>query len=109
MQREKLICTDFSDYFTEPQKAREGYQQVFAKGSFLLMIRRLPRSTLFLSTTLYKSTVYKDNLGNVLGALATSRDITQLKRTSEYARSLIEASLDPLRTVERGGGITEEI
>jgi len=30
--REKLIGTDFSDYFTEPEKAREGYQQVFAKG-----------------------------------------------------------------------------
>src|SRR5205807_1647189 len=30
--REKLIGTDFSDYFTEPQKAREGYKQVFAKG-----------------------------------------------------------------------------
>ncbi len=30
--REKLVGTDFSDYFTEPQKAREGYQQVFAKG-----------------------------------------------------------------------------
>ncbi|TAN32177.1 PAS domain S-box protein, partial [bacterium] len=30
--REKLIGTDFSDYFTEPEKAREGYEQVFAKG-----------------------------------------------------------------------------
>ena len=31
--REQLIGTDFSTYFTEPSKAREGYQQVFAKGS----------------------------------------------------------------------------
>jgi PAS domain-containing protein len=30
--REKLVGTDFSDYFTEPEKAREGYQQVFAQG-----------------------------------------------------------------------------
>ena len=30
--REKLIGTDFSDYFTEPEKARAGYQQVFSKG-----------------------------------------------------------------------------
>ena len=29
--REQLIGTDFSDYFTEPEKAREGYQQVFAR------------------------------------------------------------------------------
>jgi len=26
--REKLIGTDFSDYFTEPEKAREGYQNI---------------------------------------------------------------------------------
>jgi len=30
--REQLIGTDFSDYFTEPDKAREGYEQVFSKG-----------------------------------------------------------------------------
>src|SRR3989304_3765290 len=32
VRREELIGTDFSNYFTEPEKAREGYQQVFAKG-----------------------------------------------------------------------------
>ena len=32
LPREKLIGTDFSDYFTEPEKAREGYQQVFSQG-----------------------------------------------------------------------------
>ncbi len=32
MPRAKLVGTDFSDYFTEPEQAREGYQQVFAKG-----------------------------------------------------------------------------
>src|ERR1035437_8658646 len=31
--RKKLTGTDFFDYFTEPQKAREVYQEVFAKGS----------------------------------------------------------------------------
>ena len=30
--RERLIGTDFSNYFTEPEKARQGYQQVFARG-----------------------------------------------------------------------------
>src|SRR3990172_334652 len=33
VSREKLIGADFSDYFTYPEKAREGYQQVFSKGS----------------------------------------------------------------------------
>ena len=30
--RNELIGTDFSDYFTEPEKAREGYQKVFNDG-----------------------------------------------------------------------------
>jgi PAS domain S-box-containing protein len=107
VQREKLIGTDFSDYFTEPQKAREGYQQVFAKGSVSDLPLKLRDMKGKLTDVLYNATVYKDNLGNVLGALATSRDITQLKRTSEYARSLIEASLDPLVTVNPDGKITD--
>ena len=32
ISREKLIGSDFFDYFTEPAKAQEGYQEVFAKG-----------------------------------------------------------------------------
>jgi PAS domain-containing protein len=30
--RGHLVGTDFSDYFTEPDLAREGYRQVFAQG-----------------------------------------------------------------------------
>src|SRR5450759_1960906 len=32
VSREKLIGTDFFNYFTDPGKAREIYKQVFAKG-----------------------------------------------------------------------------
>lgn len=107
MPREKLIGTDFSDYFTEPEKAREGYQQVFAKGSvadYPLTIRNREGK---LTDVLYNAAVYKDDQGTVLGVLATARDITQVKRSSEYARSLIEASLDPLVTVNPHGKITD--
>jgi len=30
--RERLIGADFADYFTEPEKARNGYQRVFSEG-----------------------------------------------------------------------------
>jgi PAS domain S-box-containing protein len=33
VERELLTGSDFFDYFTEPQMAREVYQEVFAKGS----------------------------------------------------------------------------
>jgi len=32
VSREQLLGSDFSDYFTEPDKAREGYQRVFSQG-----------------------------------------------------------------------------
>ncbi len=74
--REKLIGTDFSNYFTEPEKAREGYQQVFAKGfvtDYPLTIRHEDGR---LTDVLYNASVYKDVQGNVLGVFAAARDIT---------------------------------
>ena len=32
ISREKLIGSDFADYFTEPEMARAGYQKVFEQG-----------------------------------------------------------------------------
>jgi len=105
--REKLIGTDFSDYFTEPEKAREGYQQVFSKGAvtdYPLTIRHKDGR---LTDVLYNASVYKDAQGNVLGVFAAARDVTAQKQASQYARSLIEASLDPLVTISPEGKITD--
>ena len=105
--RERLIGTDFSNYFTEPKKAREGYQQVFAKGfvtDYPLTIRHKNRR---LTDVLYNASVYKDTRGNVLGVFAAARDVTAQKQASQYARSLIESSLDPLVTISADGKITD--
>ncbi len=107
VEREKLIGTDFSDYFTEPEKAREGYQQVFAKGfvtDYPLTIRHKNGR---LTDVLYNASVYKDANGKVLGVFAAARDVTEQKQASQYARSLIEASLDPLVTISPEGKITD--
>jgi len=58
LSREELIGSDFSDYFTEPEKAREGYQQVFAKGfvtDYPLTIRHKDGR---LTDVLYNASVY---------------------------------------------------
>src|ERR1051325_910065 len=105
--REKLIGTDFSDYFTEPDRPREGYQQVFAKGfvtDYPLTIRHKDGR---LTDVLYNASVYKDAAGQVLGVCAAARDVTEQKQASQYARSLIEASLDPLVTISPEGKITD--
>ncbi len=105
--REKLIGTDFSDYFTEPDKAREGYKQVFSKGfvrDYPLSIRHTSGK---ITDVLYNASVYRDERGKVLGVFAAARDITTQKQASQYARSLIEASLDPLVTISPDGKIMD--
>ena len=88
VRREELIGTDFSNYFTEPEKARNGYQQVFAKGfvtDYPLTIRHKDGR---LTDVLYNASVYKDVSGNVLGVFAAARDVTESKRvTREFAET----------------------
>jgi PAS domain S-box-containing protein len=77
--REQLIGADFSDYFTEPDKAREGYRQVFEKGfvtDYPLTIRHRDGR---LTDVLYNASVYRDVRGNVLGVFAAARDVTAQK------------------------------
>jgi PAS domain S-box-containing protein len=105
--REKLIGADFANYFTEPEKAREGYQRVFSQGfvtDYPLTIRHADTRQ---TGVLYNASVYKDARGNVLGVFAAARDITAQKQASQYARSLIEASVDPLVTISPEGKITD--
>jgi len=79
VMREELLGSDFSSYFTEPAQARDGYQQVFAKGfvaDYPLTIRQRDGK---LTDVLYNASVYKDVEGNVLGVFAAARDITERK------------------------------
>lgn len=105
--REQLIGTDFSDYFTEPEKAREGYQRVFANGFVTDYPLTIRHRNFKLTDVLYNASVYKDTSGNVLGVFAAARDVTVQKQASQYARSLIESSLDPLVTISADGKITD--
>ncbi len=105
--REKLIGTDFSDYFTEPEKAREGYKEAFSKGAVTDYPLTIRHKNSRLADVLYNASVYKDARGNVLGVFAAARDVTAQKQASQYARSLVEASLDPLVTISSEGKITD--
>jgi len=107
VSRAKLIGTDFSDYFTEPEKARDSYKKVFEKSfvsDYPLTIRHKNGK---LTDVLYNASVYKDDKDNVLGVFAAARDVTAQKLLSKYSLSLIEASRDPLVTISIEGKITD--
>jgi PAS domain S-box-containing protein len=87
--REKLIGSDFLNHFTEPEKAREGYKQVFSKGfvtDYPLAIRHTSGK---ITDVLYNASVYKDAAGNIAGVFAAARDVTERKRVED---ALIEQS-----------------
>jgi len=107
MSREELKGSDFFDYFTEPQMAREVYQEVFAKGSVADSPLVLRHKDGKLTDVLFNGSVYKDGNGNVLGVVVVARDVTAQNLLSQYSLSLIEASLDPLVTISTEGKITD--
>ncbi|HXZ27329.1 MAG TPA: ATP-binding protein [Terriglobales bacterium] len=86
--REKLIGSDFSEYFTEPEQARRGYELVFAQGfvqDYPLAIRHVSGRV---TEVLYNATVFKNEAGEVEGVFAAARDITERKQAEEEIRRL---------------------
>jgi PAS domain S-box-containing protein len=86
--RDQLIGTNFYSYFTEPDKAKEGYLLIFEKG--FVTDYPLTIKDHVLTEVLFNGSVYKDEHGNVLGAVVVARDITDLKRNE---KELIEAKI----------------
>lgn len=80
ISRKKLIGTDFFDYFTEPQKAREVYQEVFEKESAADSPLTLRHKNGKLTDVLFNGSVYKDDKENVQGVVIVARDVTNQKR-----------------------------
>lgn len=112
--REDLIGTDFSNYFTEPAKAKAGYEKVFRDGSVRDYELQIHHRDGQVTPVLYNATVYRDSAGNIAGVFAAARDITERKKAEEavsranaYNRSLIEVSLDPLVTISPNGTISD--
>ena len=84
--REQMIGSDFANYFTDPEKASIGYQQVFSQGSvtsYPLTIRHVSGST---TDVLYNASVYRSGKGEVIGVFAAARDITELKQAEELMK-----------------------
>ena len=80
-----LVPTSLN-YFTEPEKAKEGYQEVFKEGlisDYELEIQHKDGSII---PVLYNASVYKDESGKVIGVFAAARDITTLKKAEEMLK-----------------------
>jgi PAS domain S-box-containing protein len=88
ISRGQLVGSDFTEYFTEPEKARAGYQQVLSEGlvrDYPLTIKRISGNEI---DVLYNATIYKNETGQVQGVFAAARDITERKRAEEELHRL---------------------
>jgi PAS domain S-box-containing protein len=112
--RKHLINSRFKEYFTEPERARDGVQQTLDAGRVigyeLVLITRHGRRI----TVGFNAGVFTDSAGQSLGILAAAREITQQKQMEQqlrdqqfYTRSLIESNIDALMTTDPVGVISD--
>ena len=112
--RAELIGTDFSDYFTESEKAKAGYQQAFREGFVRDYALELRHRNGHITSVLYNASVYRDDSGKVTGLFAAARDITERKRAEAELREserrmrlIIDTALDAVIAINSQGEITE--
>ena len=98
--REQLIGSDFSEYFTEPVKARAGYLQAFSVGQVVDFPLSLRQPSGEVVDVLYNASVYRNQNGEVAGVFAAARDVTQFNRS----RAALEAKN---REIQVLGRVTE--
>lgn len=83
-----LIGSHFTRYFKDPKKAQKACDEVFENG----FINDFPLTIVDgeLTEVLFNGSVYKDEYGNVVGAVVVARDISEQKKIE---KELIEAKI----------------
>jgi len=90
LTRGRLIGTDFANYFTDPNRARMGYERVFRDGFVHDYELELKDKNGRTTPVLYNASVYRDDKGSVVGVFAAARDITERKKAEEELRGYSE-------------------
>jgi PAS domain S-box-containing protein len=103
-----LIGTDFHSYFTEPEKARAGYQQVFEIGSVRDYELDIQHKDGYTTPVIYNASIYRDEASHVTGVFAAARDITERKlaeRQLVLLTTALEAAANGIIVTDLNGSI----
>ncbi|RZN37161.1 MAG: PAS domain S-box protein [Methanosarcinales archaeon] len=87
--REELIGTPFADCFTDPELAYKGAMLTFETGEvwdYELVMKAMDETETMVACN---ASVYKDQNGNVVGAFAAARDITERKAAEQELRETV--------------------
>jgi PAS domain S-box-containing protein len=103
-KRVNLIDSHFVSCFSENTKAHATYKSLFAMGT----IKDVPLVIKGETDTpvVCNGAVYTDERGIIFGVII-ARDVTEQKLLSKYSLGLIEASIDPLVTINAHGKIKD--
>ncbi|RLG28820.1 hypothetical protein DRO03_08890, partial [Methanosarcinales archaeon] len=99
---DELIGTPFIDYFTDPERAYKGAMLTFDTGEvrdYELVMKSRDGTETVVS---YNASVYKDQKGDVIGAFAAARDITE-RKNAEIALRESKAELDLIFQIAADG------
>jgi len=112
--RSELIGSLFSHHFIDPLLAQQGVDSTFHDGqvkNYELVLKTAASERVPVS---FNATVFKNYDGHTQGIFAVARDIrdtqkimNQLEESRNYARGLIESSIDLMVTVNCDGIITD--
>lgn len=110
----ELIGKKFREFFTSPEQADKGIDNSFENGKVKDYQLKLKTRSGKVIPVSFNATVYKDLQGTVQGVFAVARDVSEihklmseLEQAHNYARGLIEASLDMMITFDKDGFITD--
>ncbi len=106
--RQSLIGTAFHSYFTNPEKARLGYEQVFETGTVRNYELEIQHRDGHITPVVYNASVYHDETGKVAGVFAAARDISERKETERQLIVLttaLEAAANGIILVNKDGSI----
>ncbi|WP_310556684.1 CHASE3 domain-containing protein [Flavobacterium sp.] len=92
VSKENLIGSDFITYFTEPEKAKSGYEEVFSKGFVIDYSLTIKDGKL--TPVLFNGSVYKDTNNNIIGAVVVARDISAQKKAEKELLELLNEVTD---------------
>lgn len=98
---EGLIGTDFSDYFTEPDRARAGYEAAFREGLVRDYELEIRSTEGHVTPVLYNASVYRDHTDKIIGVFAAARDITTRRRFENEVRERREKEMERLLELEK--------
>ena len=112
--RSELLRTPFPQYFLDPKHASAGVRLTLDQGAVTNYELNLKDKEGREKLVSFNAAIFRDQVGAVRGIFASARDITeqarlqtQLAEEQAYNRSLIEASVDGLLTVNESMIITD--